>query len=263
MQAVGMLRAGLPVPEAPWLAMAAASHLGEPMHIELVRAMLADGGLTEAALACPPSLPIAVPARDAVLRAGGRAERVYMNCSGKHTGMLLTCVAAGWPTEGYVEPGHPLQVRIRSVVEELTGEPVAAVGVDGCGAPVFALSLYALAGAFLRLVQAEPGTPERAVADAMRGYPELMSGTGALDARVMRAVPGALAKSGAEGVCALAVPGLGALALKIDDGAERGRRPVLVAALRRLGVPEDILASLGEEPVLGGGRRVGVVHPIW
>jgi L-asparaginase II len=263
LQAVGMLRAGLRLPEASQLAMAAASHLGEPRHIELVRTMLGSAGLTEEALACPPGLPIAVPARDAVLRAGGGPERVYMNCSGKHTGMLLTCLAVGWPTEGYVEPAHPLQVHIRSVIEELAGEPVAAVGVDGCGAPVFALSLYALARMFLGLVGAAPGTPSRDVADAMRGYPELMSGTGALDVRVMTSVPGALAKSGAEGVQAVAVPGLGAVALKVDDGAERGRLPVLVAALRRLGVPEQILVALGEEPVLGGGRQVGVINPIW
>ena len=113
--------------------------------------------------------------------------------------------------------------------------------MDGCGAPVFAISLTGLARAFLRIVSAEPGTPERAVADAMRAHPELVSGTGADDARLMRGVPGLLSKGGAEGVVAVALPGIGAVALKIDDGAMRARLPVLVAALRRLGVDGPIL----------------------
>jgi L-asparaginase II len=135
--------------------------------------------------------------------------------------------------------------------------------VDGCGAPVLALSLRGLAAAFLRLVSAAPGTVERRVADAMRAHPELVSGTLGEDTRLMRAVPGLLSKGGAEGVQAVAVAGVGAVAIKIDDGAMRARMPVLVSALRRLGVTGPVLDEYAEVPVLGGGRRVGSVRSVW
>lgn len=263
LQAVGMLRCGL-APAAPaHLAIAAASHFGEDFHIDLVRAVLRATDLTPDHLACPPDLPLSAEARAALLRSGGTPEPIYMNCSGKHASMLATCVAAGWPVAGYLSAEHPLQVRLCATVEELAGEPVAAQGVDGCGAPVLAVSLYALASAFLRLVHAQRGTPERAVADAMREYPEVVSGTGADDARLMRGVPSALAKGGAEGVLAVAVPEVGAVALKIDDGAQRARVPVLVSALRRLGVQADVLDELATVPVLGGGEPVGAVRALW
>jgi L-asparaginase II len=185
-----------------------------------------------------------------------------MNCSGKHAGMLITCVAAGWSTVDYIEPGHQLQRACRAAVEELTGEAVAAVGVDGCGAPLFAASLVGLARAFLGCVEAAPGTLPRRVADAMRDHPELMSGTGRDDARLMRAVPGLLTKGGAEGVGALAVPGVGAVAVKIDDGGARARMPVMIAGLALLGVTVEGLDDLAATPVLGGGRAVGIVRPL-
>jgi L-asparaginase II len=208
-----------------------------------------------------------VVARADVLAAGGGPAPVTMNCSGKHAAMLATCVANGWSTEDYHRPGHPLQAVLGATVAELAGEPVAAVGVDGCGAPVLAISLTALARAFLGLVDAAPGTLQRRVADAMRGYPELVSGTGADDARLMRGVPGVLAKGGAEGVLAAAVPGVGAVAIKIDDGAKRARLPVLASALRRLGVSAPALDELaaGADGVVqyGGGRPVGAVRAVW
>ncbi len=267
MQAVGMLRAGLAYADPADLALAAASHRGEPVHIDRVRAVLRAGGLDESALDCPPDLPLAPDARAAVLRSGGGPERVYMNCSGKHAAMLRTCVTAGWPTSGYRDPAHPLQVRICRAVEDLAVEPVAATGVDGCGAPLFALSLHGLAGAFLRLVSAPAGTPERRVADAMRAYPELVSGTGADDAVLMRGLPGALSKGGAEGVLAVGVPGVGAVAVKVDDGAMRPRMPVLASALRRLGVRAPVLDQLAAHgdgvEQRGGGEVVGTVRAVW
>jgi L-asparaginase II len=261
MQAVGMLRLGLRLPDAADLAMVAASHFGENQHIDRVRAMLRTGGLSPLTdLRCPPELPLGELARAGVLRAGDGPQRVYMNCSGKHTGMLLTCLVAGWPTDDYRAADHPLQVALRATVAELAGEEPAASGVDGCGAPVLALSLTALAGAFLRLVSAPDGSAERTVADAMRAYPELVSGTGADDARLMRGIPGLLSKGGAEGVVAVAVPGVGAVAIKIDDGALRARMPVLVAALRRLGVTGDVFEEIEPVPLLGGGVPVGAVR---
>lgn len=263
MQAVGMLRAGLHLASAADLALVCGSHYGEDFHVARVRALLHGAGLDESRLHCPPDLPLLAAARDAVLRAGGGPARVQMNCSGKHTGMLLTCLAAGWPLDGYWQPEHPLQLRIRSTVEELAGERVAAAGVDGCGAPVLAISLTGLARAFLRLVSARPGTPEATVAAAMRAHPELVAGTGADDTRLMQGVAGLLAKGGAEGVVAVGVPGRGAVALKIDDGAMRARMPVLVAALRRLGVDAPVLDDLAQPPLFGGGARVGSVTAVW
>lgn len=271
LQAVGMVRAGLSLAPAD-LVLAAASHSGEHAHVRRVRDLLTRNGLPESALLCPPALPLGEEAAHGVLAAGGGKARVFMNCSGKHTAMLLTCVANGWPTERYVDPEHPLQRAIRATVESLAGEPVAAVGVDGCGAPVFAFSLTGLARAYLRMVSAEPGTPERAVADAMRAYPDLLGGTGRDVTRLVAGVPGLIAKDGAEGVYAAALPGGssgspgggspqgGAVAVKISDGAGRARLPVLVAALRRLGVSAPVLDELAESPVLGGGRPVGAVR---
>lgn len=267
MQAVGMLRAGLTLADPADLALSAASHRGEPMHIDRVRVVLRAGELTEHDLGCPPDLPVSPTARTAVLAAGGGPERVYMNCSGKHAAMLRTCLTAGWPVTGYRDAEHPLQLALQHAVEDLAAESVAATGVDGCGAPAYAISLAALAGAYLRLVSAPPGTHESAVADAMRAYPELVSGTGADDAVLMRGAPGVLAKGGAEGVLAVAVPEVGAVAIKVDDGALRARLPVLASALRRLGYQPPVLAELADraEGVIqyGGGEPVGGVRALW
>ncbi|MGW4497337.1 asparaginase [Micromonospora sp. NPDC004336] len=263
MQAVGMLRAGLSLADPADVALVSASHAGEDFHLDRVGALLAGAGLAESALHCPPELPVGEEAQTAVLRAGGGPTRTRMNCSGKHSGMLLTCLAAGWPLDGYWRPEHPLQQRLRDAVEEFTGERAAAVGVDGCGAPVLAVSLTGLAGAYLRLVSAEPCSVARTVADAMRAHPQIVGGTQADDTRLMRGVPGLLAKVGAEGVIAAAVPGVGAVALKIDDGAGRARMPVLVSALRRLGLDAPVLSEYAEVPLFGGGLPVGGVRPLW
>jgi L-asparaginase II len=260
MQAVGMLRSGLRLADPADLAMVAASHSGEDMHIARVRALLASGGFGPADLRTPPDLPLGAAASRALLRAGGDAESIYMNCSGKHAGMLLTCLAADWPVDDYRRPEHPLQQALQAAVAEIAEEPIGAVGVDGCGAPALAISLQALAGAFLRHVEAEPGSDERRVADAMRAHPALVSGTGADDDRLMRGIPGLLSKGGAEGVVAVAVPGVGAVAVKIDDGAMRARMPVLVDALRSLGLDAPVLADLAESTLFGGGVPVGAVR---
>lgn len=255
LQAVGMLRAGLDVPD-DLLAVVCASHSGEDMHLDRVRRLLAGVGLDESALQCPPDLPRDEAVRLALAAAGGEAAAVYMNCSGKHAGMLATCVANGWPTACYRDPDHPLQRAIRATVEELTGEEAAHTGVDGCGAPLFALSLTGLARAFRAIVTAAPGTPQRRVADAFRAYPELTSGSTRPEAALMRGVPGLLNKGGAEGVDAAALADGSALAVKIADGGARARVPVTVAVLRALGVSAPVLDELASAPV-HGGRIVG------
>ncbi|GGK82706.1 asparaginase [Mangrovihabitans endophyticus] len=259
LQTVGMLRAGLVPREADDLALFSGSHYGEPFHVRRVRDVLAAAGLDESALRCPPAAPKAPAELGPWHAAGGRAEPILHNCSGKHAGMLATCVAAGWPRETYRDPGHPLQAAIAAAVTELAGELIADTAVDGCGAPVFALSLTGLARAFLGLVTAVPGSPAGRVAEAMRSRPELVAGTGAEDTVLIGAVPGLIAKGGAEGVHAVAVPGVGAVALKIADGAMRARMPVLAAGLRRLGVT----SPWPGEWVLGGGEPVGEVRSVW
>jgi len=265
MQAAGMLRCGLDA-GGELLALAAASHSGEDFHVEGVRKILARAGLTEDDLQCPRALPREEMFQQEFLREGGEPDRVHMNCSGKHAAMLATCVAAGWPTATYTDPAHPLQVALRQALEGLAAEQSAAVGVDGCGAPVFALSLAGLARAFQALVTAPPGTPERRVADAMRAYPEWTSGSLRTERALMAAVPGLLVKAGADGVQAFALADGRAVAFKIEDGSARARDPITVALLRRLGVttgpgvPDSALDEIGTVPVLGGSRAVGVVR---
>jgi L-asparaginase II len=265
MQAAGMLRCGLDL-EGKLLALAAASHSGEDFHVAGVREILAGAGLTEDDLQCPRALPREEVFQQEYLREGGEPDRVHMNCSGKHAAMLATCVAAGWPTATYTDPAHPLQVVLRQALEGLAGEQSAAVGVDGCGAPVFALSLAGLARAFQALVTGAPGTPERRVADAMRAYPEWTSGSLRTERALMATVPGLLLKVGADGVQAFALADGRAAAFKIEDGSARARDPITVALLRRLGVttrpgvPDSALDEIGAVPVLGGGRVVGVIR---
>lgn len=263
MQAIGMLRAGLRLADPADLALVCASHYGEDFHLARVAALLRTAGLDETQLRCPPEMPLGADAAAAVWRAGGGPSRIRMNCSGKHAGMLLTCVAAGFPLDEYYRFDHPLQERIAAAVEQYAGTPPAAVGVDGCGAPVLAFPLTGLAAAYLRLVSGEPRSLDAMVSTAMSTHPEMVSGTGTFDARLMRGIPGLVAKGGAEGVLAVARAGVGAVAIKIDDGASRARQPVVISALRKLGLDAPILDELAEETLLGGGVPVGAVRSLW
>ena len=261
LQAAAMLRAGLPI-DGELLALAAASHSGEDFHAQGVHDILDYAGLTADDLQCPPSLPMDEPTARRLIRScppdTEPESRVRYNCSGKHAAMLVTCIANDWPTETYLSPEHPLQVNIRRTIEDLAREPVAAVGVDGCGAPLFALTLGGLARAFRAMVLAEPGSPERKVADAMRKFPEWTSGTTRDENRLMTSVPGLLLKAGAEGVDAFALPDGTAAAVKIDDGNQRARTPVTVAILALVGTQPP--AELATSVVLGGGSRVGMIR---
>lgn len=259
LQLVGMLRAGLEL-AVPDLAVAASSHSGEQPHVRRVRDLLTANKVPESVLVCPAALPLGEAAAQAVLRAGGGPARAYMNCSGKHTAMVLTCMANGWPVPGYADPGHPLQVAIRAAIEDLAGEPVSAVAVDGCGAPLLGLSLTGLARAFGRLTTAGPGTPERAVVEAMQAHPDLVGGTGRDVTALLAGVPGLVAKDGAEGVYAAALADGSAVAVKVADGGGRARTALLVDGLRRLGAHAATLDELAEAPVLGGGHPVGSIR---
>ncbi|WP_280234793.1 asparaginase [Nocardia cyriacigeorgica] len=263
MQAVTLLRNGFdPVDDAE-LAIATASHFGEPDHIDLVRRLLDRFGFDESALECPPDLPMDERARAMVLCHDRPPSRIYMNCSGKHAAMLATCAINGWPTTGYLDSAHPLQQAVISTVIELTGEPETDLGIDGCGLPIIPVSLINLARAFAAMATAEPGTPGRRVADAIRTHPRVISGTNGPDLLAMSATPGLVCKIGADGVHAGALPDGTAFAYKIDDGADRARMPLTLAILQRMGIQwSDALAELAAPAVLGGGARVGVVRAI-
>lgn len=259
-QAAAMLRLGLPL-AGELLALAAASHSGEPIHLEGVRRILELAGLDESALRNTPGLPIDHATMVDYVRKGGEPSSLAADCSGKHAAMLLTCVVNSWPTEDYLDPAHPLQSALRDAVGELAGAPVAHTGLDGCGAPLFAMPLAGLARMFRSLALAPSGTPERRVAEAIRTHPEYTSGTTRDETRLIRGVPGLFAKGGAEAVIAAALDDGRAVAVKIDDGGQRARMVVLVAALRKLGVDAPVLNELATAPVLGGGHRVGELRP--
>ena len=255
MQAIAMVRHGLGV-ENELLALSSASHSGEDFHVDGARKILATAGLTADDLQCPPQWPL-----DLELALVREKSRLRMNCSGKHAAMLATCVVNGWPTGSYLDPAHPLQVAVRETVTELTGDEITATGVDGCGAPLFAITLTGLARAFRAIVLAEPGTPERRVADAMRAYPQWTSGTDRDERRLMDAVPGLLVKCGAEGIDAFAFADGRTGAIKIDDGAMRARTPVTVATLRALGA-KGVPDALATVPVHGGESVVGEIRAV-
>ncbi|WP_432133403.1 MULTISPECIES: asparaginase [unclassified Streptomyces] len=260
-QAVAMVRAGLPL-DGELLSLAAASHSGEERHLAGTRRILELAGATEDDLRNVVDLPYDPVVRDAWVRAGALPSRLAQNCSGKHAAMLYTCRLNGWPLDGYLDPGHPLQKTVAETVEDLTGQRIARVSVDGCGAPLFSVSLHGLARAAARITTAAGGTPQARVADAMREHAEMASGSGRDVAALMRAVPGLLAKDGFEGVEVAALPDGRAVAVKISDGANRARIPVAAAALARAGVDPELLTEFAGEPLLGGGEPVGRVRPV-
>ncbi|WP_329339465.1 asparaginase [Streptomyces sp. NBC_01352] len=259
MQAAGVLRAGLDL-AGERLALAAASHSGESFHRDLVQKMLDEHGLDASLLQCPPDLPLDAEERETYLASGAVRSRVTMNCSGKHTAMLAVSALRDWPLQTYLAADHPLQQLIHRVVEEAADEKVAAVGTDGCGAPLMAISLTGLARAYRTFVRADPGTAERRVADAMRAHPEYVAGTRRPDTWLMREVPGALSKMGAEAVQAVALPDGRALAFKVEDGGGRALGPVLGRALELMGVDSPVVERIGRAPLEGGGRVVGEVR---
>ncbi len=263
-QALAMVELGLDLPP-DLLALACASHSGEPFHVEGVRRTLASAGLDESALQTPPDYPLDDDAREALIREGGSRSSILMNCSGKHAAMLATCVLRGWDTATYLDPGHPLQVAIIETFARVTGEPVTTVAIDGCGAPLLATSLTGLARAFSSLARATDG-PERAVADATREHPEYVSGTTRDELELHRAIPGLIGKAGAESCYAVALPDGRAWALKTDDGAPRVRPVLMAEALRRSGVLTEqgvdaaAVEATGKLELLGGGIPVGEIR---
>lgn len=266
LQALGMVRLGLSLPP-DLLALACASHSGEPFHLDGVRRILAAAGLEESALQTPADYPLDDGAREAWIRAGGERSSLAMNCSGKHAAMLAVCVSQGWDTRTYRDMGHPLQVALAETFAEMTGEPVSHVAVDGCGAPLFAGSLTGLARAYRRLALGldgaeDPSPASATVAEAIRAHPEMVSGSTRDELALLRALPGAIGKAGAESCYAVALPDGRAWATKTDDGAPRARPVTMAAALARSGIDDEAVRRTGFSPLLGGGLPVGEIRSV-
>ena len=260
MQALGMLRNGLDL-DGELLALAGASHSGEQFHLDGVRRILAKAGLDESALRTPVQYPLDDAARDAWVRAGHGPEPITMNCSGKHAAMILTCHVNDWPLDDYRSPDHPLQKEIRTAIEDSAGEKASYIAVDGCGAPIYALTLSGLARSFGLFAAAAPETLEARVVKAFRAHPEYASGSTRDEAELMHAVDGLFCKAGAEGVYAVGLADGRGIALKLEDGQARARKVVMAATLQRLGITNDTIERHLHFPLLGGGVQVGAVQP--
>jgi L-asparaginase II len=260
-QALAMVRHGLDLPDE-LLALVCASHSGEDFHREGVRQILERVGLGEADLQNTPALPLQEEEQHRWIRLGQGPSSIAQNCSGKHAGMLAACVASGWDTGTYRDLDHPLQVVIREAIEELAGEAVTATAVDGCGAPVMAISLAALARSFGTLAAAPtraPDSPEARIATAIRNAPEYLGGTDREVTALIRQTPGLIAKDGAEAVVAVGLADGRGVAVKVADGGGRARMVILAGALRAIGVESPALELLEHSPVLGHGEPVGAL----
>jgi L-asparaginase II len=255
-----MVASGLDLPPH-LLALVCASHDGRPEHLRAATDILSQAGLTEHNLKNTADYPLDPDAHEAVVRRGGVKTSLQMNCSGKHSGMLATCVHNGWDLDSYLHVDHPLQQHITEMVPELAGESATYIAIDGCGAPAHALSLTGLARAFRAVAIAPVGSAAARVAHAMRTHPEMVGGPTRDITLLIQGVPGLLGKDGAEGVFAIAMPDGRAIALKIADGANRARPPVMKSALHRLGIDmSNVDERAFASPIMGHGNVVGSVR---
>jgi len=253
--------------DADWsgaeLAVMASSHSGESMHTSLVRTILARFDLDETVLANTPGWPLDAASREDLVRRGVTAPAaIYADCSGKHAAMVITCILNNWPVQGYVRQEHPLQQHIAATVAQATGDRIAHIGVDGCGAALFSCTLAGLARAYAGLMSASDGTSAAKVRDAMRTHPEYVAGTTRDVTALMRELPGLLLKDGAEGVMAAGLPDGRAIALKISDGSARARSIALTAALDQAEIDiSDVNSRWIRADVRGGEETVGYLVP--
>lgn len=260
MQTLAMVELGLPLRDE-LLALACGSHSGQDFHISGVRQILSQAGLAPENLKCLSDYPLDESARNDLVLHGGTKSPLYMNCSGKHAAMLLTCVVNDWDVDSYCSPDHPLQHACKKVISENTKVPVEVVGVDGCGAPTMSSSLLGLARAFGQFAGPGATDDQRLIANAVRLYPEHVAGSWRDVTKLMKGLPGSLAKDGVEGVYGIGLGDGRALAVKIDDGGDRARIAVAMSILRNvLGVvSQEVDRQLESRHVLGAGKPVGQV----
>ncbi|MBO9043379.1 asparaginase [Curtobacterium flaccumfaciens] len=256
-QALAVRRAGALFSDEE-LVLTTASHAGTAAHQALALHMLESFDHVESDLGCPPDMPF----DRGTARTMDGPRRLAMNCSGKHAGMLAACRVNGWDDATYLDIEHPLQQRVRSVVEEYTHETVDLVGTDGCGAPVFPLTLTGLARGFAGVV-ARADDDSAALTDAVLAHPWAIDGVGRANTVTIERLQ-VLAKLGAEGVMVMGLPGGAAVAVKVLDGSQRAGTLAALALLERNGLVAsdgvaEVLEATGER-VLGGGVPVGAVR---
>jgi L-asparaginase II len=249
LQASAMLKAGLKVEENE-LAIICASHSGSQLHIDLVTKMLTSRGLSISQLKNAVDKPLGE--KEKITWGDKAPSQLAQNCSGKHAGMLIACQQNGWDMNTYLDLDHPLQVAIKNEIEALSGEKVSATSVDGCGAPLFAISLSGLAIAISNLVKSKEDLYQQIVSACMK-YPELVAGDGRLTTRMIRAVPGLFMKEGAEGVQVCALSDGRVIAIKIIDGSWRPVAPIIMEIFKRWGVemPDESVKIYGGASVIG------------
>ncbi len=268
-QAVGMLTAGVEL-DGERLGLTTASHTGTDRHVGVVRAVLEQAGLTEDALGCPAARASDPETRDRQIRDLDPAAPVRMNCSGKHAGMLLTCVTNDWDTAGYLGPDHPLQRHLRDTIERLTGEKIQASVIDGCGAPVHAVTLNGLARGIHRMGTASERSPfalhrqAAAVVRAVRENPWTIAGPDQPDTLIAERL-GVFAKLGAEGVQVAVAPDGTTVALKMLDGGQRAAPIVALTLLQTAGALSAADVALVSNDlqldIHGGSEVVGRIRP--
>lgn len=259
LQAVAVLSSGADL-DGEQLALATASHSGTAEHQRVAADILARAGLTEDDLGCPADWP-SDPAAAAEAITHGAKRKLAMNCSGKHASFLLACVVNGWSSDDYLDPLHPLQRLIRDTAEEFTGETVGHLGTDGCGAPLFAIGLRALATGISRVAQGRDELTAR-LSTAIRQHPWAIDGPGRSNTIVIEQL-GLTAKLGAEGVNVMAAADGTAVAVKVLDGSQRATTLVSLELLARVGAIDrehaERVIAMTTERVLGGGQSVGSI----
>ncbi|PJJ61556.1 asparaginase [Compostimonas suwonensis] len=267
-QAIAVMASGVEL-EGAEATIATASHAGTPAHLDLVRGLLARAGLDESALACPADWPLDGASRNALIAAGGGKSPICMTCSGKHAAMLLACVQNGWSTTDYLDPRHPLQAKVRDVLERLTGDKVGHLGIDGCGTPIYGMSLTALARGVARISGSSPSSPfalYRSAGVLVRSVREngwAIDGPGRANTLVVERL-GVFAKWGAEGVMVMSAPNGTTVALKVLDGNTRAVTIVALRLLQDAGALDaaavDALVPELDLAILGGGQPVGAIR---
>lgn len=249
-QATAVERTGVAMDELE-LVLSAASHGGTPEHLAIVAGMLGAAGLGEHDLGCPADWPLDAAAR----RGASGRSRLTMNCSGKHAGFLSACAHRGWPVANYLDPAHPLQRAVVDTIEDLGGEKVEHLGVDGCGAPLPALSLLALARAVSRVASGPGRLPS-----AILAHPWALDGRGRANTVAIERT-GLIVKGGFEGMFVAATQEGVAVAVKVLDGAWRAASPVGLTLLAREGVvdiePVERVIAEATPQVFGGELKVG------
>ena len=260
-QALAMVRSGLSLPLEK-LALVCSSHNGEPIHQQTALAILTEYGLDESALGNTHDFPMHTDSAHDAIRAGLTKSALQMGCSGKHSGMLATCVINGWSIDNYLEQDHPLQQAITQTVADVTGHEAFAIGIDGCGAPAHVVELVGLARAMRAMAIGDAGESGTQIYAAMSQFPYMVGGKGRDVTTIVSGIDGLFAKDGADAVYAAALPDGRAVALKLSDGYGRGTPTVLLAALKKLGVDITGVDNSIKEIVRGHGKPVGSVRAI-